>query len=447
VTADLVIRGGATLTGQRLDVAIGDEVIVAVGENLDLETRQEIDASGLTVLAGAVDPHVHFNEPGFRSDWEGWETGSAAAAVGGITTVVEMPLNASPPTVDVAAFDAKHDVARRLSCVDFALWGGVIPGNLEQLQPLAERGVIGFKAFMSASGVEDFPASDDLTLYEAMRRIAPLELPLAVHAESDNITSVLAARARADGRKGVRDYLESRPAVAEAEAIARVIELAANAACPLHIVHVSTARGVRLVSAARAAGVNVTCEVTPHHLILTDEDAETLGAIAKCAPPLRPRAETEVLWDLLADGEVAFVGSDHSPSAPELKRGDDAFGVWGGISGMQSMLELMLTEGDGRVDADRLADTLAGAAARRLRLRGKGSLSVGAHADVALVDFGRPRQLVAAELRYRHRQSPFVGRELTARVRWTILRGEPVYRDGRLLGEPRGRLVTPGVPG
>ena len=292
-----------------------DEVIVAVGEDLDLESPQEIDASGLTVLAGAVDPHVHFNEPGFRSDWEGWETGSAAAAVGGITTVVEMPLNASPPTVDVSAFDAKHRGGRSgCSCVDFALWGGVVPGNLEQLQPLAERGVIGFKAFMSASGVEDFPASDDLTLYEAMRRIAPLELPLAVHAESDNITSVLAARARAEGRKGVRDYLESRPAVAEAEAIARVIELAANAACPLHIVHVSTARGVRLVSAARAAGVDVTCEVTPHHLILTDEDAETLGAIAKCAPPLRPRAETEVLWDLLARGEVAFVGSDHSPS-------------------------------------------------------------------------------------------------------------------------------------
>lgn len=446
MSPDLVIRGGTTLGGQSLDIAIEGQTITAIGENLDLDSPQEIDASRLTLLAGGIDPHVHFNEPGFRSDWEGWETGSAAAAVGGITTVVEMPLNASPPTVDVAAFDAKREVAAQLSCVDFALWGGVVPGNLKELQPLAERGVIGFKAFMSASGVEDFPACDDLTLYEAMRRIAPLELPFAVHAESDNITSVLAERARAEGHTGVRDYLESRPAVAEAEAIARVIELAANAACPLHIVHVSTARGVRLVSAARAAGINVTCEVTPHHLILTDEDADTLGAIAKCAPPLRPHAETDVLWELVANGSVSFIGSDHSPSSPELKGGDDAFAWWGGISGVQSMIELMLTEADGRVDAERLSSALSGAAAARLRLRGKGALSVGGHADVTLVELGTVRRLVIPELRYRHKHSAFVGRELTARVRWTILRGEPIYRDGRLLGAPRGRLVTPGVP-
>jgi allantoinase len=437
---------------------VADGVVIAAGATLDIDAVRQIDAAGMIVLPGAVDPHVHFNEPGPRTQWEGWASGSAAAAAGGVSTVVEMPLNASPPTVDVAAFDAKHEAARRQSWVDFALWGGVIPGNLASLEPLAKRGVVGFKAFMSASGVEDFPACDDLTLYEAMQRIAPLGLPLAVHAESDLITAALAARARSEGRTAVRDYLDSRPAIAETQAIARAIELAAGAGCPLHIVHVSTPRGVSLVSAARAAGVDVTCEVTPHHLILTDEDAQTLGAIAKCAPPLRPRADTEALWKLLAGGEVAFVGSDHSPSSAELKLGDDAFATWGGISGVQSMLELMLTHGREPMltahrqtltgerepaGAERLREMLCSGAAARLGLTGKGSLVPGADADLTLVQVGPSRRLAAQELRYRHPYSAFVGRELTARVRCTIVRGEPVYRDGQLIGAPRGRLITP----
>jgi allantoinase len=441
LSADLLIRGGRALNGAGLDVAVSEGAVTATGEALDVDAASQIDATGLLVLPGVVDPHVHFNEPGPRAQWEGWASGSAAAAAGGVSTVVEMPLNASPPTVDVAAFNAKHEVARRRSWVDFALWGGVVPGNLGSLEALAQCGVVGFKAFMSASGVEDFPACDDLTLYEAMRVIAPLGLPLAVHAESDRITAGLAQRARAQGRTGVRDYLDSRPAIAETEAIARAIELASGAGCPLHIVHVSTPRGVRLVSAARAAGVDVTCEVTPHHLILTDEDAEALGALAKCAPPLRPRPDTEALWQLLADGEVAFVGSDHSPSSQDLKVGDDAFAIWGGISGVQSMLELMLTEGRELLCAERLLDLLSAGAGMRLALTGKGSLAPGADADVTLVELGPARRLEAQELRYRHPYSAFVGRELTARVRCTIVRGEPVYRDGQLIGAPRGRLV------
>ncbi len=441
MSAELLIRGGRDLSGVRLDVAVAEGAVIATGAELEVDAVAELDATGLIVIPGVVDPHVHFNEPGSRTQWEGWASGSAAAAAGGVSTVVEMPLNASPPTVDVAAFDAKHKAARGQSWVDFALWGGVIPGNLGSLEPLAQRGVVGFKAFMSASGVEDFPACDDLTLYEAMRVIAPLGLPLAVHAESDRITAGLAQRARAQGRTGVRDYLDSRPAIAETQAIARAIELAASADCPLHIVHVSTPRGVRLVSAARTAGVDVTCEVTPHHLILTDADAEALGAIAKCAPPLRPRADTEALWKLLAEGEIAFVGSDHSPSSQDLKVGDDAFAIWGGISGVQSMLELVLTEGRELLSGERLLDLLSAGAGNRLALAGKGSLAQGADADITLVELGTARRLEAEELLYRHPHSAFVGRELTARVRCTIVRGEPVYRDGRLIGTPRGRLV------
>jgi allantoinase len=444
---ELLIRGSVGLDGLPLELAITDGTIVAVGAELELDTLEEIDANGLTVMAGGIDPHVHFNEPGFRAEWEGWETGSAAAAAGGITTVVEMPLNAHPPTIDVESFDLKVAVASECSLIDFALWGGIVPGNLAAIGPLAERGVIGFKAFMSASGVDDFMAVDDLTLYEAMREIAPLGLPVALHAESDVITLGLAARARDEDRVTMRDYLDSRPAVAETQAIARAIELAANAGCALHIVHTSTARGVRLVAEARAAGLDVSCEVTPHNLILTDEDAEALGAAAKCAPPLRSRAETEALWGAVAADQVAFVGSDHSPSPPELKAGEDAFSAWGGISGVQTLLEAMLTEGRARLTPDLLARLLGGACAERLALKGKGALRIGADADVTLIELGPARRLRARELRYRHPYSAWVGRELTARVRRTVLRGETVYLDGELTGGPGGgRLVTPGRP-
>jgi allantoinase len=373
-----------------------------------------------------------------------------------------MPLNASPPTVDAVSFASKAAVAAAESHVDFGLWGGVIPGNRAQLRELAMAGAVGFKAFMSATGTDDFPAADDLTLYEAMATIAELGLPLLLHAESDRITAALAARARAAGHVGVQDYLDSRPAVAETEAIARALELAAVTGCPLHIVHVSTARGVQLVQAARASGQDVTCELTAHHLVLTDADAVALGAAAKCAPPLRPAAEQRALWAQLAADETLFVVSDHSPAPPALKLGDDHFALWGGIAGVQSTVELMLTEvqgaGEGGTGPDiaagadhasgRLAPAavprvLAGAAATRFGLAGKGELAPGNDADITLVEVGPARTLAREELLDRHRFSPYVGRELRARVHTTLLRGEPVYRDGGLLGQPRGRLLRP----
>lgn len=440
---DLVVRGGSSASGVPLDIAVSDGAIVEIGAELAGAARAGIDARGLVVLPGGVDPHVHFNEPGARSHWEGWRTGSDALAAGGVTTGLEMPLNASPPTTSAEAFDAKRAAAERSSRVDFGLWGGIVPGNRDELEPLAARGVIGFKAFMSQSGSEDFPAADELTLYEAMSVIAGLGVPVGVHAESDEITGGLARRAQAEGRVGVGDYLRSRPAVAELEAIASVIELAEVTGCPLHVVHVSTERGVALVAEAFARGVDVTCEVTPHHLVLCDEDAERLGAVAKCAPPLRPAEEGAALWEALARGDVSFVASDHSPAPVELKAGD-AFAAWGGIAGAQSMLELVLTEGRGRLSLARMAEACSRAAAERFALAGKGALSVGADADLTLVELGPERVLERSELRDRHRLSPYVGRTLSARVAWTILRGEPIYREGELVGEPRGRLLTPG---
>jgi allantoinase len=441
----LFVHGGHSADGVGFELAAIDGVITEVGPSVAAPVGAEvIDATGRLVLPGAVDPHVHFNAPGARTDWEGWSTGSAAAAAGAVTTVVEMPLNASPPTVDADRFAAKAATAGAESYVDFGLWGGVIPGNRDALAGLADAGVIGFKAFMSTSGSADFPASDDLTLYEAMATIAELGLPFLLHAESDRITADLAARARSAGKVGVHDYLLSRPPVAETEAIARALELAAVTGCGLHIVHVSTQRGVELVQAARAEGQDVTCELTAHHLILDSADAVALGAVAKCAPPLRSRAELDALWELLGEDDSLFVVSDHSPAPAALKQSADFFAVWGGIAGIQSTLELMVSAAGpgGPLAPQILPRVLASAAADRFGLAGKGLLVPGLDADLAVVEAGGTRTLGREELLDRHRLSPYVGRELAARVSTTILRGEVIYRDGAVVGAPRGRLLT-----
>jgi len=422
---DLLISGG-----EPGDVAVDDGRIVAVGAELGLSAAETIDATGLRVLPGAVDAHVHFNDPG-RADWEGWASGSAAAAAGGTTTVVEMPLNAHPPTVDADAFRRKLAAAEAASVIDFALWGGLVPGNVPRLAELAELGVAGFKAFMCPSGIDDFEAADDETLRAGMAEAARLGLPVAVHAESAEITAGLTARATG---RGWRDYLASRPVEAELEAIARALALADETGCALHVVHVSSGRGVRLVAEARARGVDVTCETCPHYLVLGEDDLERLGAVAKCAPPLRARADRDDLRAQLDAGAVDLLASDHSPAPASMKQGDDAFAVWGGISGCQSLLALALTAG---VPTELVSERPAS----RLRLPGKGRLEPGADADLALVDATAELELRAGELLYRHRHSPYVGMRLRGRVTATFLRGRRVVP-----GEPRGRLVRPMPP-
>ena len=442
---DLAIRGGTVVApdgARRADVGIADGRIVAVAEALDDAARADLDATGLHVLPGAVDAHVHFNDPG-RTDYEGFETGTRAAAAGGTTTIVDMPLNAQPPTIDARAFDRKRAAAERSALVDFAVWGGLVPGDIGRLDELAARGVVGFKAFMSDTTMPEFAMADDLTLYEGMARAATLGLPVAVHAESEAITSALAARARREGRRGVHDYLRSRPAIAEVEAIGRALLLAEETGCALHVVHVSTGRGVALVAEARARGVDATCETCPHYLVFDEDDAERLGAVAKCAPPLRPAAERDALW--AAIGDIALVASDHSPSLPELKQGDDFFAIWGGITGCQALLGVLLDAGHhGRgVVLERIAELAAAGAARRLRLPGKGRLAEGADADLVLVDLAGATALAPDTLLHRHPHSPWAGRSRRGRIVRTLLRGTTVFADARVAGPPAGRLVTP----
>ena len=444
---DAIIRGGSVVTPEgvvRADLAIADGRIAELAPEIAGAAGEEIDGVGCHLLPGVIDPHVHFNDPG-RADWEGLATGSAAVAAGGGTLFIDMPLNASPPTLDAASFDAKLAAARGVSRTDFGFWGGLVPGNVGRLSELADRGVVGFKAFMSGSGIDDFQSVDDATLWRGMQVAADLGLPVLVHAENDALTAALASEAVAAGRTGVRDYLASRPVIAELEAIGRAIALAADTRCPLHVVHVSSGAGVALVAEARARGVDVTCETCPHYLVLDEDDAVRLAAVAKCAPPLRPAAVQQALWEAVLAGDVAFIASDHSPAPASMKGSANFFEVWGGISGCQTTLGLMLEEGHARrtMPLPQLAALTAGAAARRFSLAGRGRLEVGSSADIALVDLNHAAPLSVDDLRDRHRLSPYLGHTLRGRVRRTILRGRTVGRDGQATGPALGELVRP----
>lgn len=446
---DLIIRGGTVVTAReilRTDIGVQEGRIVAFQTEFSEAAKEFIDASGLHIFPGVIDAHVHFNEPG-RADWEGLESGSRAFAAGGGAVFFDMPLNSSPPVLDVDSFNRKRTLAGAKSLTDFALWGGITPGNLRQIEQLCSRGVIGLKAFMCHSGIEDFPRADEKTLGEGMRRAVEWGTPVAVHAESEETTRRLAEERIAHGATGKRDYLDSRPVEAEWDAIRLAINLAGETKCALHIVHVSTGEGVALVAQARARGVNVTCETCPHYLALTEDAFLELGAAAKCAPPLRPKAAQQFLWERLLAGEVNTIGSDHSPAPPDLKVGDDFFHVWGGISGVQQLLPLLLDEGHHKRDLDlpAIARLTSHNAAVRFNLPPeKGGIKIGAEADLAFVDLDTEWEVRPEDFLQRHPLSPYAGRRLRGKVVRTMNRGATVFLDGKIVVSKRAnRLIKP----
>ena len=400
-----------------------------------------IDAGSAVVMPGLVDSHVHINEPG-RTEWEGFETATRAAAAGGVTTLVDMPLNSIPATTTVAALDAKRRAAAGRCHVDVGFWGGVVPGNAGDLEPLARAGVLGFKCFLSPSGVDEFAHVAERDLREAMPILGSLRLPLLAHAEWPPL---LVDPEPNDDPRRYSTWLRTRPPAAEHAAIDVLIELAGQASARLHIVHLASADALPAINQARAMGRDLTVETCPHYLTFCAEEI-TAGATAwKCAPPIREREHRERLWNALRDGHIDLVATDHSPAPPALKHLDDGdfLAAWGGIASLQLSLPVMWTGARQRgIPFERLAEWMCAAPARLAGLSSrKGAIAIGGDADLVIVDADAELTVDAARLYHRHAVTPYDGARLHGVVRKTMLRGEIVYDEGAHVGAPAGRLI------
>lgn len=382
------------------------------------------------LLPGVVDTHVHVNEPG-RTEWEGFATATTAAARGGVTTIIDMPLNSIPPTTTVDHLRLKQQVAAEKARVDVGFWGGAVPGNLADLRPLWEAGVFGFKCFLAPSGVDEFPPLSPPELDAALAEIAGFDGLMIVHAEDARVLD----EAPHPPSRAYADFLLSRPDRAETDAIRRLLDGARATGCRVHVLHLSSARALDLLADARAEGLPVTVETCPHYLCFTAEDLPDAAPQFKCCPPIRDRGNRDALWDALVEGVIDCVVSDHSPSTPEEKgRGDgDLQQAWGGISGLQVGFTAVADEAAARgIGLEQVSRWMATATADLVGLGHKGRIAVGADADLTVLDTAAPLDVRAADLAHRHPISAYDGRRLAGSITHTWLRGEEPTA-GRLL--------------
>ncbi|HEX5290139.1 MAG TPA: allantoinase AllB [Streptosporangiaceae bacterium] len=441
---DLVVRSRRAVLpdGTRAAaVAVSGPVIAAVEDyRAPLEAGRDVDLGDLPLLPGLVDTHVHVNEPG-RTEWEGFATATRAAAVGGVTTICDMPLNSLPPTTSVAALEEKRAAAAGKCWVDVAFWGGAVPGNEASLRPLHEAGVVGFKCFLLDSGVPEFPPLDAAGLRTALGTLAEVDALLIAHAEdAAEIKDMKPGSGRDFG-----SFVASRPPVAERRAIEKVISAAAATGARAHIVHLSAAECVAMISGAKAAGIRLTAETCPHYLYFAAEQVPDGATEFKSCPPIRDAVNREALWRGLEAGVIDCVVSDHSPCPPELKAfGSGDFGAaWGGIASLQLGLSVVWTAARRRGRTlDDIAGWMASAPAALAGLPAKGRLAAGCDADLVAFDPDETFIVDPATLRHRHPVTPYAGKTLTGRVRQTWLRGTPLLEDA---GEtPVGRLQSRG---
>ncbi len=419
------VRGGVVVEVSAYDVEAGAAEVVEL-------------AADEVLLPGLVDTHVHVNEPG-RTEWEGFASATRAAAAGGVTTIVDMPLNSIPPTTTVAALEEKRSVAQGQAYVDVGFWGGAVPGNTADLGGLHEAGVFGFKCFLLDSGVEEFPPLTGTGLAAAMAVTAELGALMIVHAEDGETIGECAHGVSYDG------FLASRPDAAEERAIALVVDTARATRSRAHIVHLSAAGAVPALRAARSAGVDVSVETCPHYLHFEAGSIPDGATELKCCPPIRDGANRDALWAALRSGDIDMVVSDHSPCTAELKRLDtgDFAEAWGGVASLQLGLPVVWTTARERgVPLAEVVGWMAAAPARRVGLTGKGEIAVGADADFCVFAPDERWVVDPARLHHKNPVSAYAGRTLTGTVRRTWLRGRPID----LAADPRGRLLTRGAP-
>jgi len=383
-----------------------------------------VDAGESIVMPGIVDTHVHVNEPG-RTEWEGFETATRAAAAGGVTTILDMPLNSIPATTTVGALEAKREAAREKSVVNVEFIGGVVPGNAGELEALRDAGVRAFKCFLSPSGVDEFPAVNERDLREAFPVLARLGLPLMVHAEDPACLLPSRGASRVYG-----DYLTTRPVAAERAAISLLARLMARTPTPVHIVHLSSATSLDIVRTVRARGLSLTVETCPHYLTFAAEEIPDGATEYKCAPPIRDKAERDGLWEALIAGDIDLVASDHSPCPPEMKETEgDFFSAWGGIASLQLSLSAVWTGArDRRLKPESLAQWMSAAPARLAGLQSrKGALAAGYDADIIVWDPETRFVVDPTEILHRHKVTPYAGRELFGKVSATYVGGRRIF--------------------
>jgi allantoinase len=446
--AELVVRSQRVLLPDGIRPAaihIARGVIVAVAGHDELPEGVPLhDAGQLLVSPGLVDSHVHVNEPG-RTEWEGFESATRAAAAGGVTTIVDMPLNSIPPTTTVAGLEAKLAAASGRCWVDVGFHGGVVPANLADLEPLCRAGVLGFKCFLLPSGVDEFGHVGEAELAPALDRLADAGLPLSCHAELEGPIARAALEILGQSPYRYLTYLRSRPPSAEDQAIALLIGLARRGRAAVHVVHCASSGALELLAAARQEGLAVSAETCPHYLHLAAEEVPDRATEFKCAPPIREAENREHLWRGLAEGVLDMVVSDHSPCIPELKRkrGGDFMAAWGGVASLQLAMPVAWTEMRRRgIPVERLAGWMSAAPARHAGLaRRKGAIARGFDADLVAWDPDASFQVDGALLHHKNPLTPYHGESLFGVVDTTLVAGRIAYRQGQHAVQPPGRFL------
>ncbi|MDO4777026.1 MAG: allantoinase AllB [Cardiobacteriaceae bacterium] len=447
---DTLIKNGMLVLPDQCvvaDLAIKNGKIARIADHIDAKDAKEVvDAAGQYVLPGMVDVHMHISEPG-RTEWEGYLTGTKAMAAGGTTSFVEMPLNTIPATMDLESLKVKLDAAKDQCYVDYSPMGGLLPWNVDDLKPMSEAGVAAFKAFVATCGSGkpgDFKNVDDYELYVGMQVLAETNDLLIVHCENAAITDKLGEKAMAEGKKKLSDYVATRPVFTEVEAVKRVLLIAEETGCRVHIAHCSCPEAVEAVLEAQERGVDASAESCPHYFLLATEDLDAIGPKAKCSPPIRDRKNQDRMWELLEAGVLNIIGSDHSPCTPDLKETDNAFKAWGGISGTQNSVDAMFDAAVKKrnISPVTLMRALATEPAKRFRLQDKGELSLGKDADIVILDPNQSYTVKAEDLYYKNKFSAYEGFEIDCRITRTFVRGISVYELGKgIIGEPQGKLM------